>query len=77
MICLVLYALFVLVGSCWAAASKNYGTSEGKDGRGANEVLPLVIYFLTNGAVITAASAGVCLLSMLSAGVVYVFSQYT
>ncbi len=66
-----IFALLVFVSCCQAANLKsNKNAKEFSD-----EMLPWLL-FARNGAAVSVATSGVCLLSMLSVGAVYLFSQY-
>ena len=70
-ICLF-FALFLLISSC-QAASRNYNRDNSDEKN--EEMLPWMLMMMQNGAGATA-TPGVCLVSMFSLGVVYLFSHY-
>ncbi len=66
----LLFALFLLIGTCQAVCSE-----EGGEGESHNDMLLPLLLMAQSGAMSVATSAGVCL-STLSVGVAYISSQY-
>ncbi len=68
----ILFALFLVIGYC--QANSNYVVSRGEnEAKDREDLLPYLI--LMNGA--NSVAPSVCILSMLSLGVAYLFSRYT
>ena len=69
------FALVLLVVSCQATSEDDTELSEHNEGKGGDELLPLLFLLIQSGAP-AMPTLGVCLLNLLSLGVIYLFSLY-